>query len=66
MVKKNVCVFISGYGSNLRNLINRSREYNFPITINLIICNNPRAEGISHAKKKFYSLFNSKYSEKKF
>ena len=51
MVKKNVCVFISGYGSNLRNLINHSREYNFPITINLIICNNPRAEGISHAKK---------------
>ena len=51
MVKKNVCVFISGYGSNLKSLINYSREYNFPIKIKLIICNNPKARGITHAKK---------------
>ena len=34
MVKKNTCVFISGQGSNLNNLIRRSRDNNFPIIIN--------------------------------
>ena len=37
MVKKNTCVFISGQGSNLKNLIQRSRDYNFPINIKLIV-----------------------------
>ena len=36
MVKKNTCIFISGKGSNLKNLINKSREYNFPIKLNLL------------------------------
>ena len=51
MVKKNTCVFISGKGSNLINLIKRSREYNFPIAIKLVICNNKDAFGINYAKK---------------
>ncbi len=51
MVKKNACVFISGHGSNLKYLIRNSRNKNFPINIVLVICNNPNAEGISHAKK---------------
>jgi phosphoribosylglycinamide formyltransferase 1 len=51
MVKKNACVFISGFGSNLKSLIIKSREYNFPATIKLVICNNPNAKGIVHAKK---------------
>ena len=37
MVKRNTCVFISGQGSNLKNLIQRSRDYNFPINIKLIV-----------------------------
>ena len=45
MVKKNTCVFISGQGSNLNNLIFRSREKNFPIKISLIISNNKKAYG---------------------
>ena len=40
MVKKNTCVFISGNGSNLKNLILRSRDNNFPIKIKLVISNN--------------------------
>ena len=32
--KKKACIFISGNGSNLNNLIKKSREYNFPIKIN--------------------------------
>ena len=51
MVKKNTCVFISGKGSNLKNLIHRSRDNNFPINIKLIITNNKNAKGIFFAKK---------------
>ena len=51
MVKKNTCVFISGAGSNLKNLILRSRDSNFPINIKLIITNNKDANGIIYAKK---------------
>ena len=53
MVKKNTCIFISGKGSNLKNLIKRTRDYNFPIKIKLIICNNKNALGITFAKKNF-------------
>ena len=51
MVKKKTCVFISGQGSNLKNLISRSRDSSFPIKISLIICNNRSAKGIGYAKK---------------
>ena len=51
MVKKNTCIFISGNGSNLKNLILRSRESIFPIKISLIISNNKKANGIVYAKK---------------
>jgi phosphoribosylglycinamide formyltransferase 1 len=51
MVKKNTCVFISGQGSNLENLILRSRDNFFPINIKLIISNNKNARGIYLAKK---------------
>jgi phosphoribosylglycinamide formyltransferase-1 len=39
------CVLISGNGSNLRSLIKSSRDYNFPIKIQLIISNNPMQKG---------------------
>ena len=51
MVKKNACVFISGYGSNLKCLISSSRDNNFPINISLVICDNIKANGLIHAKK---------------
>ena len=51
MVKKSVCVFISGKGTNLNNLIKRSRDYNFPISVKLVICNKKDASGIKYAKK---------------
>ena len=50
MVKKNTCIFISGQGSNLKNLINKSREYNFPININYIVSNTKEAKGIKFAR----------------
>ncbi len=50
MVKKNACIFISGKGSNLKNLIKKTRDYNFPINIKLVISNNKNAQGINYAK----------------
>ena len=51
MVRINTSVFISGKGSNLKNLIIKSRDYSFPISIKLVVCDNPRAKGIIYAKK---------------
>ena len=51
MVKKNTCIFISGNGSNLKNLILRSRDYIFPVKIKLVVSNNKNAPGIMYAKK---------------
>ena len=55
MVNKiRTCVFISGNGSNLKSIIKSSREYNFPIKIELVISNNIKAKGLNFAKK--YSI----------
>ena len=56
------CVFISGNGSNLKALIKSSRDYSFPIKIQLIISNNIKAKGINFAKKFSipYKFFSSK------
>ena len=63
MVKRNTCVFISGQGSNLKNLIQRSRDYKFPLNIKLIVSNNKNAYGIIHAKRNSipYIIMNSKF-----
>ncbi len=49
--KVKTCVFISGNGSNLKSIIKSSRDYNFPIKIELIISNNIKAKGLVFAKK---------------
>ena len=51
MVKRRTCVFISGNGTNLKNLITHSRNYNFPIKISLVISNKINAKGLNFAKK---------------
>ena len=51
MVKKKACIFISGQGSNLKNIISHSRYDNFPIKVSLVISNNKNANGINYAKK---------------
>jgi len=62
-------VFISGKGSNLQSILKSSRDYNFPIKIELIISNNAKAYGLKYAKKynipsKFYSSDNQNHFEK--
>ncbi len=51
MVKRKTCIFISGQGSNLKNLIEHSRDKSFPIQISLVISNNKKAKGVNYAKK---------------
>ena len=48
--KKRTAVFISGTGSNLKNLIKFSKLKNSPISINLIISNNKKARGLKLGK----------------
>ena len=54
-------VFISGTGSNLKSLIKFSKLKKSPISINLIISNNPKSKGLEYAnifkiKKKIFTL----------
>ena len=50
MVKKNVCIFISGKGSNLKVLIKSSREYSFPINISCVVSSSEKASGLNFAR----------------
>ena len=63
------CIFISGNGTNLKSLVKSSREYNFPIKIELVISNNIKAKGLQFAKKysipfKFFTYDNQKKFER--
>ncbi|MDC3028695.1 phosphoribosylglycinamide formyltransferase [Candidatus Pelagibacter sp.] len=48
--KTRTAVFISGTGSNLLNLIKFSKTKKSPISINLIISNNPSSKGLRFSK----------------
>ena len=68
--KIRTAVFISGTGSNLKNLIRFSLKKVSPIEVNLIISNNVKAKGLKFAKlykikKKVYNYDKKKISEKK-
>ena len=47
--KIKTAVFISGVGSNLKNLINFSKIKKFPISIDLVISNKSKAKGLKYA-----------------
>ena len=49
--KINTSVFISGKGTNLKNLIKFSKTNNSPIKIGIVVSNNKKAYGIRYAKK---------------
>jgi len=68
--KLKTVVFISGTGSNLKNLIKFSKIRNTPISINLVISNTNKAKGLQYAdqfniKKKIFNFQNTKNAEKK-
>ena len=68
--KIRTAIFISGTGSNLKNLIEFSLKKVSPIEVNLIVSNNIKAKGLKFAKlykikKKVYNYDKKKISEKK-
>ena len=69
--KKLKCaVFISGTGSNLKSLIQFAKKKNSPISIELIISDNPKAKGLKFGKifkisKKIFNYKNKIIAEKK-
>ncbi len=68
--KIKTAVFISGAGSNLKSLIKFSKQKKSPISINLIISNNPKAKGLNFGKifkikKKIFDLKKNNIDEKK-
>ena len=67
--KIKTAVFISGAGSNLKNLIIFSKVKKSPISLDLIISNSNKAKGLKFAnqfkiKKKIFDFKNSKDTEK--
>jgi len=67
--KIKTAIFISGTGSNLKNLIKFSKIKKSPISINLIISNKRIAKGLRYAdqfkiKKKIFNFKNFKKDEK--
>ena len=68
--KLKTAVFISGTGSNLKNLIKLSKLKKSPISVNLIISNSINAKGLKYAKifkikKKLFNFKNKILAEKK-
>ena len=69
--KKLKCaVFISGTGSNLKSLIQFAKKKNSPISIELIISDNPKAKGLKFGKifkisNKVFNYKNKIIAEKK-
>jgi len=68
--KLKTAVFISGTGSNFKNLIKFSKIKKSPISINLVISNTHKAKGLKYAdqiniKKKIFNFEDIKVTEKK-
>ena len=66
--KTKTAIFISGTGTNLKNLIKFSHQKTSPISIKLVISNTKKAKGLKYAKenieKKIISFNNKKNAEK--
>ena len=68
--KTKTAIFISGKGSNLKNLIKFSKKINSLISIELIVSNTKKEKGLKYSSqynilKKIFN-FNNKIDEKKF
>ena len=61
--KKNIAVFISGRGSNLKSLIKYSKKKNSLIKIILVISNNPNAKGLKYASKSKIKNYGIKFAK---
>ena len=62
--KRNIAVFISGRGSNLKSLIKHSKKKNSLTKVILVISNNPDAEGLKYAHKSKIKIYGIKFKKK--
>ena len=67
--KVKTAIFISGIGSNLKNIIKFSKSNQSPVSINLIVSNTALAKGLKYAdrfkiKKKIFNFRDYKQAEK--
>ena len=63
--KKNIAVFISGRGSNLKSLIKYSKLKKSRFNVKLVITNKKNAKGLNYAKKNKIVYFIVNYKNKK-
>jgi len=68
--KINTAIFISGTGTNMKNLIKFSNEKKSPISVKLVISSNKNAKGLIYASHKkienyFFNFKNFKNTERK-
>tara|TARA_B100000963_G_scaffold314101_1_gene292453 strand:- start:10119 stop:10703 length:585 start_codon:yes stop_codon:yes gene_type:complete len=64
--KVRTVIFISGNGSNMKNLIKFSKMKNSPIVVDLVLSSSKKANGIKYLKKKKidFEIFNFKQKDK--
>ena len=62
--KKNIAVFISGRGSNLKSLIKNSKKKNSIFRILLVISDNPKADGLNYATKSKIKKYGIEYKNR--
>ena len=65
-IKKRTAIFISGNGSNMKNLVKFSKIKNAPIKVDLIISSNKRSNAIRYLKKNkiYFKIFDFKQKNK--
>ena len=65
-IKKRTAIFISGNGSNMKNLVKFSKIKNAPIKVDLVISSNKRSNAIRYLKKNkiYFKIFDFKQKNK--
>ena len=65
-IKKKTAIFISGNGSNMKNLVKFSKKKNAPIKVDLVISSNKKSNAIRYLKKNkiYFKIFDFKQKNK--
>ena len=65
-IKKRTAIFISGNGSNMKNLVKFSKIKNTPIKVDLVISSNKKSKAIKYLKKNkiYFKIFDFKKKDK--
>ena len=65
-IKKRTAIFISGNGSNMKNLVKFSKLKNAPIKVDLVISSNKKSSAIHYLKKNkiYFKIFDFNHKNK--